>query len=168
MRTLNAKNQLVSDHPCKLTLSPPRFLLHQCTLMKGNAPTINPVMLQKQITTCSAVTKEKAKQKLRNSSAGLFSQVAVFRSKNKIETLKRPMHTKSPRETLLMRPGFLLLTSCAPLNVHNQQDTQRERISPPSRCSANSHRRHLLVVFHSPSLFFSLQDHHRGEHELHP
>ena len=30
------------------TLSPPRFLLHQCTLMKGNAPTMNPVVLHRK------------------------------------------------------------------------------------------------------------------------
>lgn len=44
------------------TLSPPRFLLHQCTLMKGNAPTTNPIMLHTKITTCCTVTKEKSKQ----------------------------------------------------------------------------------------------------------
>lgn len=62
--------------PVSLTLSPPRFLLHQCTLMKGNAPTMNPVVLharkkekkrereRKKITTCfSTVTKKKKREK---------------------------------------------------------------------------------------------------------
>lgn len=45
---VNIRNQpvcLTVPARSKPTLSPPRFLLHQCTLMKGNAPTVNPVML---------------------------------------------------------------------------------------------------------------------------
>lgn len=66
-RTVNAT--ISGRHPRTLTLSPPRFLLHQYTLMKGNAHATNPVMLhtkttkKKKITTWCAVIKKRSRTK---------------------------------------------------------------------------------------------------------
>lgn len=71
-------NDSVRGHPRTLTLSPPRFLLHQYTLMKGNAHATIPVMLHRRkekITTCSAVTKKRSRTK-----AAKFKRGAYFPS----------------------------------------------------------------------------------------
>lgn len=86
-RTVNTTIQPVRGHPCTLTLSPPRFLLHQYTLMKGNQHATTAVVLhteKKKITTCSAVTKKRSRTKAAN-----FEQRRVFSLSAMMEKKKR-------------------------------------------------------------------------------
>lgn len=143
----------------KPTLSPPRFLLHQCTLMKGNAPTMNPVMLHAKITTCfycdkgkKQPKKEKKPRKLRYEEQFFFSfflsslaglQSALKQNKKKIRSKDWTVLCRhKPREKChpvqLVRAGFLVWGFSSwravllwTLGRQIQQDTQPERSAPP-------------------------------------
>lgn len=108
------------------TLSPPRFLLHQCTLMKGNVPTMNPVMLntKKKITTCSTVIKGEEQKKSCDWSAAQRSSKGeshwTVLSTNESQERCHPVRLLRPWGSCLK---LLLLASSAPLNARQAEST---------------------------------------------
>lgn len=86
----------------KHTLSPPRFLLHQCTLMKENAPTMNLVMLhtQKNHDLLLLLWQRRGAKSWKGRAGFFFHWCPISIKKKEIEvnTLIRPVFTQTPGE----------------------------------------------------------------------